>query len=225
MKRSKNSGARASVNMRHLYSGMLLLLLMPNIANAYDESRMENRGYSSVPYDARDDQDDKQEEEGRMSGRGYNSNPYEVNVDGIDNLFSREGGCSPDSSGLFGTDEGNEQDLGFYYQIETIPILERSEEARGEILDQVETSVSKTLLPSLFLKDCAVTERSRQVPHRRLEEMLGITTLPVDTVLEGGMQRRIFIHQMQFRSLCFLPAHTHFFSFFQWNVKENFPIH
>lgn len=169
------------------------LLLLPITIQAY-ESQMENRGYSSVPYDSIDDQDGEPEG-GRMSGRGYNSNPYEVNVDGTDNLFDREGSCSPGTNGLFGSDGGVNQDLGFYYQVETLPILGGRQDARGEILKLLETSISKTLLPSLFLEDCAVTERSRQraqEPDRRLEEMLGITTLPEDVVLEDGRPRLRF---------------------------------
>lgn len=123
-----------------------------------------------------------------MSSRGYNSDPYEVNVDGEDNIFSRDE-CSPDVNGMFGSDEGTEQSLEFYYQVETLP-LDDAEQATREILDKVETSVSQTLLPSLFSDTCALAARSRmsneEEPHRQLVEMKGITTLPQDTVLQGG---------------------------------------
>ncbi len=199
MKRTRYSEARGGASdasitviqsMRHHHSvkGSIVLMFLLFTTIHANESRVENRGYSSVPYDARDDENDEQEE-GRAGGRGYNTNPFEVNVDGTDNVFSREDDCSPDPNGLFGSDQGVEQDLGFYYQVETLPIIENPQQVKSEILEQVESSVSKTLLPSLFLEECAVTERTRQraqIPHRRLEEMLGITTLPNDNVLAGG---------------------------------------
>lgn len=192
MKRFRHGGARASdatntISMRHssVKGSIVLVFLLYTTIHA-DQSGIQKRSYTSIPYEERNDEP---EEEGRMRGRGYNANPFEVNVDGTDNLFSREDDCSPDPNGLFGSDQGVEQDLGYYYQIETLPILESAEQVQNEILQQVETSVSKTLLPSLFVEECAVIERTRQraqIPHRRLEEMLGITTLPGDTVLEGG---------------------------------------
>lgn len=175
------------MNLRHFFFISCYILCLPPTTSSEYERRIDDLGYSHVPYETSGDEDEKQEE-GRMSSRGYNSNPFEVNVVD-DNLFSRENDCSPGLDGLFGADQGVEQELGFFYQIETIPILERSDEARDEILESVETSVSRTLLPSLFLEDCAMTERSRQrarTPHRHLEEMLGISTLPKDTILEGG---------------------------------------
>jgi hypothetical protein len=184
---SNRSNTIRSSNMRHSVKRSIIAVFLLSTTIRANESKVENRGYSSVPYDARGDEDDGQEE-GRMSGRGYNANPFEVNVDGTDNIFSKDDNCIPNASGLFGTDQGVEQDLGFYYQVETLPILESVEQAQNEILDVVETSVITTLLPSLFVEECAVIERSRQkalIPHRRLAEMLGITTLPEDTVLEG----------------------------------------
>jgi len=172
---------RIPVSTKMFMSGLFLL----TATHGY-ESRMENRGYSSVPY-ARDEED--YQEEGRMSSRGYNSDPYEVNVDGRDNVFSRDDDCNPDVNGLFGSSEGVAQPLGFYYQVETLPLVDGGEQGNEEIIGKVETSISKTLLPSLFLEQCALTERSRkpnQWLSRRLAEMLGITTLPRDEVLQGG---------------------------------------
>ena len=160
-----------------------------------------------------------------MSGRGYNTNPFEVNVDGTDNLFSREDDCSPDPNGLFGSDQGVEQDLGFYYQVETLPILESAEQVQNEILEQVETSVSKTLLPSLFVEECAVIERTRQkaqIPHRRLAGNAWYydasqVTLSLKEVRDSflWMEYLLSIHF----SPCMLTLSSSLL--FQWNAKEN----
>ena len=152
------------------------------------ESRMENRGYTNVPY-ARDEDDNNNNNDARMSDRSYNSDPLETNVDGRDNVFSRDEGCIPDANGMFGSSQGVAQSLGFYYQVEILPIVDSRDQINNEMLGKVESSISKTLLPSLFVEQCAVTERSRQSnqwQHRKLAEMLGISTLPKDTVLEGG---------------------------------------
>lgn len=207
---SNRSNTIRSSNMRHSVKRSIIAVFLLSTTIRANESKVENRGYSSVPYDARGDEDDGQEE-GRMSGRGYNANPFEVNVDGTDNIFSKDDNCIPNASGLFGTDQGVEQDLGFYYQVETLPILESVEQAQNEILDVVETSVITTLLPSLFVEECAVIERARQkalIPHRRLAEMLGITTLPEDTVLEGGTP---FSPWMEYFVYSFLALYAHLF--------------
>lgn len=181
-------GKQSSAKMIPLLTCALLLLsLIPPSVHSYYDTRMENRGYNNDPY-ARDEQDDQN----TMSDRGYNSDPYEVNVDGTDNLFSREESCVPDVNGMFGSEEGTGQPLDFYYQVEMLPLivpLDDAEQANKEIISKVETSVSKTLLPSLFVEQCALTERSRrsdQRPHRQLVGMKGVTTLPEDTILAGG---------------------------------------
>lgn len=219
MKRHQRRGAivarcerESSRNLRHLFmiQSYFIMLLLPTTSSVYER----RAGYGTVPYDAGNDEDG---EEGRMSGdRGYNTNPNEFNVDGIDNVFSRENNCSPDANDLYGSDEGIDQDLGFYYQVETLPILENAEQVQKDILEAVETSVSKTLMPSLLLDDCAVTGRSRQnfhIQHRRLAEMLGITTLPTDTVLEGGTCKSLFLFDKKCTT-CMRAMSSHFFSSF-----------
>jgi hypothetical protein len=89
---------------------------------------------------------------------------------------------------MFGSSEGNEQPLAFYYQVETLPILDRVDDANEEIIGKVETSISKRLLPSLFVEQCASIERTakgKNPRHRRLE-MMGLSSKPPDTVLQGG---------------------------------------
>lgn len=175
---------RISVSL--IMSSVFLLLTTTTTSHAYT-SRMENRGYNHVPY-GRDEEDDTND--ARMSGRDYNSNPLETNVEGRDNVFSRDEACLPDANGMFGSTANASQSLNFYYQVEILPIVNGQDQVNKEMLSKVETSVGKTLLPSLFVEQCAVTERARQPNQwlrRKLAEMVGVSTLPKDTVLEGGM--------------------------------------
>ncbi|MEM7168363.1 MAG: hypothetical protein AAF581_23150, partial [Planctomycetota bacterium] len=151
---------------RPLMSYAPVVVLLSLSTTGFAHGLRNRRGYYSIVRQIRE-----------IGSRGYNSDPYEVNVEGRDNLFSRDDECSPDINGMFGSDDGNQVSLEFYYQMETLP-LDNAEQQTREILNKVETSVSKTLLPSLFRDTCALTARSRisnQEPHRQLTEMNGIT--------------------------------------------------
>jgi hypothetical protein len=98
--------------------------------------------------------------------------------------------CIPEINGIYGSDQGIELPLGFLYQIAT------SANANiEEILGNVESSISRTILPELFADQCAPTRRSRRgrKPTRRLE-VRGVSSLPADKVFIGGtfLEREAF---------------------------------
>jgi hypothetical protein len=92
--------------------------------------------------------------------------------------------CIPELNGIYGSDQGIELPLGFLYQIET-----SANASIEEILGNVETSISRTILPELFADQCASITRSREPherkPTRRLE-VRGVSSLPEDKVLNEG---------------------------------------
>lgn len=120
-----------------------------------------------------------------ISGR-YNQIPSEDNVAGVDNFFAHSEPCTPDaSSGLYGSDEtGFSQYVSFYYQVETIPLLDATT-VNKELLIPVEDSISRTILPELFAETCAPLAEARS-GSRRFLAARGVSTRPADQVLEGG---------------------------------------
>lgn len=114
----------------------------------------------------------------------YSDNPDEDNVFGTDepSSIAEQEPCIPELNGIYGSDQGIELPLGFLYQIET-----SANASIEEILDNVESSISRTILPELFADQCAPITRSRhgRKPTRRLE-VRGVSSLPADKVLNEG---------------------------------------
>jgi hypothetical protein len=104
-----------------------------------------------------------------------------------DNLF-RHDLCVPDANGLFGSSQGEEQSVDYFYQVETEPTMTSAD--RTGVLGEIEISISRTILPELLSEECApainVTRmRRKRVPRRRLEVM-GVSSNPADKVFDGG---------------------------------------
>jgi hypothetical protein len=115
----------------------------------------------------------------------YNEAPKEDDVSGVDDNLFRHDFCIPDVSGLFGSDQGQEQYIEYFYQVETQPTTTIDD--LNTLLGKLETSVSRTIMPELFSDQCAPISRMRRKrePKRRLEVM-GVSSKPPDKVLDGG---------------------------------------
>lgn len=120
-----------------------------------------------------------------ISGR-YNQLPNEDDVKGVDNMFVHSEPCTPDaSSGLYGSEDPRvSQYLSFYYQVETMPLLDATT-VNNELLIPIEDSISRTILPELFAETCAPLAEARS-GSRRFLTARGLSTRPADQVLEGG---------------------------------------
>ena len=116
----------------------------------------------------------------------YNSQPKEEDVSGVDDNLFRHDFCIPDVNGLFGSDQGQEQYIEYFYQVETEPTTTAYD--LNLLLGKVEISISRTIMPELFSDQCAPVSRARRkrAPKRRLEVM-GVSSKPPDSVLDGGM--------------------------------------
>jgi hypothetical protein len=117
----------------------------------------------------------------------YNHNPGEdivFDVDDASLITDEDGPCLPDLNGLYGSGAENDLPLAFLYQIETSANADIQ-----EILENVELSISLTILPELFADQCAPTVRSRKrrkpTTRRRLDAR-GVSSLPADKVLDLG---------------------------------------
>jgi hypothetical protein len=174
---------------------MMLLLtcfLTWSIAQA-DEIPCEGiscRGYNLEPEQVDEEKvDDEEKVEEKCEGVAcrYNQAPKEVDVSGVDDNLFRHDLCVTDVSGLFGSNQGDSQSVDYFYQVETEPTMTTAD--MNGLLGKIESSITRTILPELFSDQCAPTSMSRKrqqrEPIRRLEVM-GVSSIPPDKVLDGG---------------------------------------
>lgn len=166
------------VAFQSLFHLALTVLLLAALAEG--STRVQDRGYSSSPYEVHEDADTKEAEtnsagrydnhvgEGRVEGRGFNTGPAEDNVFGVD--------CHG-MNGVYGrVGDFTQADINFKYQLETTPNPTKDE--YEAMIDVIEAKALDLVLPLLF-SVCYGNRRQLRASERDLK-VVGVTANPRD---------------------------------------------